>query len=317
MSVKSWFDDLDLSIQIVLTVVLIILYPIGIIFFSIYFISWYIDSNKPRSLKPIIEKLQQQIEKKEKLKKSKSILTLNKDEKLLYCQSSDYHCGGSNDSGILLVTSKRFIFQGNIKNYIYNRNKIINIEQFSDAIKIAIEGRKNQLIFTSNNPLLLGATIEILQGNLTLNPYTKESLENELKTKILEKIKILEGDLSFNVETYKDLTLIFASLYQCICLDMEEYANLYEISKEIIILKSKIESFTKIFNTYNKELENIKIKLGNSVKKEKLQTELDNIIDTKYNFPTITNSILELVRAVNSISPGKITITVKNNKKDF
>jgi len=347
MSVKSWFDGLNIWIKIVMIIALIIFYPVGIIFLIVYLISWAINSNKSKS---VIEKLQDYIEQKDKLKEAKSRLILHRDEKVLYSQFSDfheeravrnyvrsghsfrimkgwwYHMGSGQaeshgelrriDSGILYITSKRFIFNGTFKNYNYNNNKLVSVEPFSDAIRIAVDGRQKTLTFTSDNPILLGASMQILQENPALEKEAKEYIENELKRKIAEKIKIIEGNLSFNVETYEDMAQIFTLLANCIKLDIDDYSNiLNKTPTEVISFKSKVDALTKILDSYDKELKKIKVKLGDSVKKEELQAEFDKVVDKKYGEHTVTDSMQDLTKSMTSLGIGEMTVTVKENKK--
>lgn len=243
MSVKLWFDGLDIWIKITLIIGLIFLYPVGILFLIVYLISWAIGSGKSKSL---IEKFQEYIKQNDKLKEAKTRLILHRDENLLYSQISDfyeeravrnyvrsghsfrimkgwwYHMGSGQaeshgelrkiDSGALYITNKRFIFNGTFKNYNYNNNKLISIEPFSDAIKIAVDGRQKTLTFTTDNPLLLGASMQILQENTNLEKEAKEYIENELKRKITEKVKMIEGNLIFNLNTYEDMAQLFKLL---------------------------------------------------------------------------------------------------------
>jgi hypothetical protein len=347
MSVKSWFDSLNIWIRIVLIIALIIFYPVGIIFLIVYLISWAINSNKSKS---VIEKLQDYVEQKDKLKEAKSRLILHRDEKILYSQFSDffeeravrnyvrsghsfrimkgwwYHMGSGQaeshgelrkiDSGILYITSKRFIFNGAFKNYNYNNNKLVSVEPFSDAIRIAVDGRQKTLTFTSDNPILLGASMQILQESPTLEKEAREYIENELKRKIAEKIKIIEGNLSFNVETYEDMAQIFKLLSECIKLDIDDYTNiLNKIPTEAVTFKSKVDALTKILDAYDKELKKIKVKMGDSVKKEELQAEFDKTVDKKYGENAVTNSMQDLTKSMNSLGIGEMTVTVKENKK--
>ena len=83
------------------------------------------------------------------------------------------------DSGILYVTSKRIIFNGTFKNYSYNSNKLVSVEPFTDALKIAVEGRQRTLTFTSSNHILLGASMQVMQDGPTLDPEVREQVEAE------------------------------------------------------------------------------------------------------------------------------------------
>ncbi len=348
MSVKSWFDGLNIWIKIVIIILLIIFfYPIGIIFIIVYLISWATYARKSRYT---IQKLQDYIEQKEKIKEAKTRLILQKDEELLYSQFSDfyeeravrnyvrtghsfrimkgwwYHMGSGQaeshgelrriDSGILYITNKKFIFNGTFKNYNYNHNKLLSIEPFSDAIRIAVDGRQKTLTFTSDNPLLLGASMQIFQEKSNLENEAKEYIENELKIKFTEKIKIIEGSLNFNIETYEEMSRVFKLLSECIDLDIQDYQKiLIRIPQDILTFKDKVDSISKLLETYDKELKTIKVKFGDSIKKGELQTEFNKIVGKKYGeHATLKESMYDLNSSINSLGIGKMTVIVEENK---
>jgi hypothetical protein len=348
MSVKSWFDELQLWVKIVLIIALIIFYPVGIIFLIVYLVSWAINYKKKHSA---IEVLENYVEQHNNIIDANKQVILQRDEELLYSQLSDfyeerairnykrtghsirimkgwwYHLGSGQaeshgelrkiDSGVLYVTNKRFIFKGTLKNYNYNRNKILTVQPFSDSIRIAVDGRQKTLTFTTATPILLGSSVQIFQENKSLEKEAQEYLENELKRKILEKIQLIEGNLSFNVKTYEELAHVFSLIFQAIEIDTNDYSQiLHKIPKEITTFKGKVNAITEILENYEKELGKVKTRLGDSAKKDILQEEFDKVVDKKYGKDILVNSMNKFMDSMNSLGVGQIDLSVKNKKEN-
>lgn len=69
------------------------------------------------------------------------------------------------DSGQLILTNKRFIFNGNHSSKDVALNKILSINEYSDGIEVAFEGRtKSQTFVGIQNPYLWKALIQYVRA---------------------------------------------------------------------------------------------------------------------------------------------------------
>lgn len=66
------------------------------------------------------------------------------------------------DTGCLTVTSKRLVFNGRMENRVIPLSKIISVNNFTNAIEIAIEGRQKSMYFTVPDPLIWATVIRIM-----------------------------------------------------------------------------------------------------------------------------------------------------------
>ena len=69
------------------------------------------------------------------------------------------------DSGTLLLTNKRIIFVGDKRSKTIKLEKIIQVEPYKDAVRVAFEGRKKPLYFTVSDGKLWSSAIEGLCKN--------------------------------------------------------------------------------------------------------------------------------------------------------
>ena len=277
-----------------------------------------------------LEKFKKLLNEKENLKELRAKLILQKDEKLLYYQNSIlyeerairnysrtgysiritkgwwYHIGSGKseshgemrkiDSGVLYITSKRFIFTGKFKSYNYNYKKLISIEPFSDSVRIAVEGRQKTLTFTTENPILLGTSLQILSGDSKIEKDARNFLENELKKEIVSKIELFGGNLRINIDNYDEMSECFNLYTKYIDFDTKLYSNfLIKIPQSIVNLKKRMSEFSKVLENFNKELNNIKNKTGESAKRELVEYELDKVADEKYGKNFLKDSLREII----------------------
>jgi hypothetical protein len=56
------------------------------------------------------------------------------------------------DNGILVLTNKRLIFNGDFRNSEYKLDKIVSVEEWKDAIEIGASNRQKVQIFTTDEP---------------------------------------------------------------------------------------------------------------------------------------------------------------------
>jgi len=152
------------------------------------------------------------------------------------------------DVGSILLTNKRLVFNGRLKNIIYDLNKIISVEQYKDAVEIGSSTKKKVQVFIVDDPKKLAAYLKIAIKNYGQTPAiatTDVVIEDE------------EESMSINEEKYSppqinsfDVTSKINFL-ECLrnedILAQEEFEVLYEriINKYSIEDKSKHQTQSK------------------------------------------------------------------------
>ena len=56
------------------------------------------------------------------------------------------------DVGGLLLTNKRLVFKGTMRNYAHKLDKVISVEEYKDAISIGVSNRKKAQFFLVDEP---------------------------------------------------------------------------------------------------------------------------------------------------------------------
>ncbi len=342
MSFKSWFDSQVLWMKIILALLLLIFWPIGIIVLIVYLASDYFE---PKN-KSIIEKLQHYIDLKTKLDDFHTKLLLQKEERILFENVSDFYeeravrqyvSSGQSvrlmkgwwirlgsgtaeshgelrkiDSGVLFITNKRFIFNGTFKNYNYNTNKIVTIEPFSDAIRLGVQGRQKTLTFMTNKPLLVGSALQFMQEG-SIPKEAEEHILLELKLKIGEKLVLVSGEMKFDKNNYGEGSEIFRKLAQCIEIDINDYNKvLPKIPSEFKDLKLSVDNAQKIFENYYNEISAIKSKLGSSANEKEIAAEFDKTIKQKYGENALSESLNQFGENIEKIKLGNSKLIVSS-----
>ncbi len=340
MSFKSWFDGLNIWLRILIIILLIVLWPIGIICLIIYLVSWAINSKKKES--PVMQ-FEKYIEMKEDVKNARAKLILPKDEIITYAQPSSlyeerairnyvrtghsiriakgwwFNMGSGQaeshgelrkiDSGILYITSKRVIYAGQFKSYNYSYKKLLSIEPFSDSVRIAVDGRQKTLTFTTENPILLGISLQNLSEKTSLGTEEKEAFENELKKTIVAKLSYFGGSITVGVENYKEMADAFRLYAKTIDLDAKDYAH--EIKKtpsEIIKLQAKMLKFADILDDREKDLEKIKSIVGKSASEKVLEQEMDKVTAKNNTGDLVKNTLKDIAETIKELNPEIVTI---------
>ena len=149
------------------------------------------------------------------------------------------------DVGSILLTNKRLVFNGRLKNIIYDLNKIISVEQYKDAVEIGSSTKKKVQVYLVDDPKKLAAYLKIAIKNYNKTPAiatTDVVIEDE------------EESMSINEENYSpsqinsfDVTSkinFLALLRNEDILGQEEFEVLYEriINKYDLDEKSKHQS---------------------------------------------------------------------------
>ncbi len=76
-------------------------------------------------------------------------------------QSQSYGELRNLDHGALLLTNKRLIFNGDLRNSEYKLNKILSVEEFKDAVEIGASNRKKLQVFVVKEPHKLATYIKM------------------------------------------------------------------------------------------------------------------------------------------------------------
>lgn len=83
------------------------------------------------------------------------------------------------DSGRLVLTNKRLIFDGNTDNRFIKLDKILSVQSWLDAIEISIDGRAKSIFFLVNNPYIWAVLINIVQK--VENPENLEGIDINIR----------------------------------------------------------------------------------------------------------------------------------------
>ncbi|HLC93366.1 MAG TPA: hypothetical protein VJH23_06700 [archaeon] len=329
----------------------------GALFWTLLFVvwvwnvydAWSIGSTKDNSnLNSKIEKLTEYLTARETLQESNEKIILQKDEKILYKDFSNFceeravrvsNYGGHSvrimkgwwvrlgssvaeshgelrqiDNGILFVTNKRFIFNGQFKSYNYASNKIVSLEPFSDAVRIAVQGRQKTLTFGANRVLLLGFALQALVQEGTSHE-AEESAKEELKAELLERLKIIEGTLEFDINNFGLAANVFGTLSSCVNCDVDDYMPILKtVPAEIKEFQKRLRKLQKTFVTLAEDIEKTKSKLGTSSKKDEIEVECLKMMSSKYG-ENFTENFLksELEELVKNLTKGEASLTLKIN----
>jgi len=65
------------------------------------------------------------------------------------------------DSGLLVVTNKRIVFDGGAENRSVTIKSIISVNPSADSIEVSSEKRNKSMVFSAENPLILAAILSI------------------------------------------------------------------------------------------------------------------------------------------------------------
>lgn len=66
------------------------------------------------------------------------------------------------DTGQLVLTDKRLIFDGTKENRIMKLNQIISVQPWIDAIELAVEDRQKSILLSVDNPYIWSSVIRII-----------------------------------------------------------------------------------------------------------------------------------------------------------
>ncbi|MDD4062764.1 MAG: hypothetical protein PHV25_03305 [Candidatus Pacebacteria bacterium] len=83
------------------------------------------------------------------------------------------------DSGSLIITNKRIVFNGSKENRNIPIKKIISISSTHDHIEVAVEARSKTIIFPVKNSYIWGAVINIVKR--TDNPLNLDDMKLDIK----------------------------------------------------------------------------------------------------------------------------------------
>jgi len=65
------------------------------------------------------------------------------------------------DSGILTVTNRRLVFEGQYETRIFNLRRIMVVNPTRDSVEVSVENRQKSMVFEAKNPLILASILRI------------------------------------------------------------------------------------------------------------------------------------------------------------
>ncbi len=68
------------------------------------------------------------------------------------------------DSGVLILTNKRLVFDGMIENKSLDLDKMLSIEIYTDGLEISFEGKTKSSFFMVKNPYLWKLVLGVVKG---------------------------------------------------------------------------------------------------------------------------------------------------------
>ena len=125
------------------------------------------------------------------------------------------------DSGQLVLTNKRLVFVGALRTSTTDLSKLVNVELFSDAIRVHRQGKQKAEIYNTENPTAYKIMVEVLAKtsikgatedalllenvvNLNLNQSRRIILEDAGSSKI-NVIKVVREVTGLGLKEAKDL----------------------------------------------------------------------------------------------------------------
>lgn len=90
------------------------------------------------------------------------------------------------DTGQLIVTNKRIVFDGEKTNRVIPLNKVISINSGADNIEVSAENRQKSLVFNASNPVILATIIQICSVADNPSDLSNEKLKIGLSNNGLE-----------------------------------------------------------------------------------------------------------------------------------
>ncbi len=97
------------------------------------------------------------------------------------------------DKGHLLLTSKRIIFSGTMRNLEYKLDKVISVKEYSDAIEIGASNRKKVQIYSVDEPHKWAAFIQLAISHLGAPKIKSKSQLSSNKIKQFDELEGLSG----------------------------------------------------------------------------------------------------------------------------
>jgi len=152
------------------------------------------------------------------------------------------------DVGSILLTNKRLVFNGRLKNIIYDLNKIISVEQYKDAVEIGSSTKKKVQVYVVDDPKKLAAYLRIAIQNYGQTPVIATA-EVVIEDDEEENMPINGEDYTSHVNSFDVTSKI--NFLECLrnedILGQEEFEVLYEriINKYGFDEKSKHHSQNK------------------------------------------------------------------------
>jgi hypothetical protein len=68
------------------------------------------------------------------------------------------------DSGVLTVTNRRIVFEGQTQTRAFMLRQLVTVNSYRDSVELGVENRQKRMIFEADNPLILVSIISITCG---------------------------------------------------------------------------------------------------------------------------------------------------------
>ncbi len=121
--------------------------------------------------------------------------------------------------------------------------------------------------------------------------------------------------MHINIDTFEETSLVFGLLSDCIDVNIEEYSILLsKTPKEILTLRDNTKAFSKLLDTYDKEVKKIKVKLGESAQKDDINSEFNKEISKVYGkqpVQSITVAMKKITDSMAVLKIGQATVTAQ------
>jgi hypothetical protein len=247
-------------------------------------------------------------------------LILKRGEILLYCQSADFFeerairvynaghygvritkgfwIGGTKghseshgemrkiDTGVLSVTSDRFLFNGKLKNHSIPIKKINHVQPYKREIEVGSDTRQKVLVFSTDVPQQLAYKIKCCVNPDENEEQTQQLLLAELFQKVLSYIKAIEFSGTMNEANFQKYVAIVQKASDFMAKDVEDYDignvsknKLFQsaeaISKQLKIYTKKCEEISKDKSSFNGNQKGVVLKLTTEF--SKIQEKMNQI----------------------------------------
>ena len=109
--------------------------------------------------------------------------------------------------------------------------------------------------------------------------------------------------------------MVFQLLSESIKSDIQDYAGiLTKIQENILTVRKKVDAVFNLLDAYDETFKKIKLKLGESAKKEELTKEFDKVVTKNYGEHAIRKRVSDLTASVNALGIAEMRAPIQENK---